>query len=191
MFLVFATNNAHKLEEVQAILGDAFKVLSLHDIQCNEEIEESADSFEGNALLKARYIFENYKMPCFSDDSGLEVEALHNAPGIFSARYAGEQGNHEKNIDKLLLELKNEHNRKARFRTVLCFIDKDGEIKYFNGIINGTITLERHGNKGFGYDPVFMPDGYTMTFAEMSAAEKNNISHRARAVKELLNYLQQ
>ena len=189
MEIVFATNNEHKIQEVRTILGDSYKVLSLKDIHYNMDVEETAETFEGNALLKAMSIFETCKIPCFSDDSGLEVEVLNNAPGIYSARYAGEHGNHEKNIAKLLRELKMETNRKARFRTVLCYIDKNGQIKYFNGIISGKITLEKHGNKGFGYDPVFIPDGYDKTFAEMTPVKKNNISHRAIALKELLAYL--
>ncbi len=190
MEIVFATNNAHKLNEVSAILGDKIKLLSLKDIQCDVDIEETENTFEGNALLKAKYIWENYKMPCFSDDSGLEVEVLEDAPGVLSARYGGEHGNHDLNMDKLLDELKNETNRKARFRTVICYIDSDGKISYFNGIITGVITNEKIGEKGFGYDPIFMPDGYTITFAEMSPDEKNTISHRSLAVKELLDFLQ-
>ena len=190
MEIVFATNNHHKLEEVRQILGNNFKLLTLQDIDFNEEIEETESTFEGNALLKAQIIYEKFKLPCFSDDSGLEVEALDNAPGVYSARYAGDHGNHEKNMDKLLRELDDKTNRKARFRTILCYINTDGKVNYFNGIINGVIAHERRGMRGFGYDPVFIPDGYELSFAEMTPGEKNKISHRALAVQELLKHLQ-
>ncbi len=189
--LVFATNNQHKLEEVKSILGDSFQLMSMQDIGFNDDVEETESTFEGNAYLKAKAIFDQFKLPCFSDDSGLEVEILNNAPGVYSARYAGEHGNHDKNMDKLLTELLLKENRNARFRTVICYIDGNGLTSYFNGIITGQITNERHGEKGFGYDPIFKPDGFNITFAEMDAAEKNIISHRAIAVKELFNYLQQ
>lgn len=189
MDLVFATNNNHKIEEVKALLPVIYKLLSLKDIGCNEDIEETSDTFEGNALLKARYLYEKYHLPCFSDDSGLEVMELNWAPGVFSARYAGEHGNHEKNMDKLLQSLDGKTNRAARFRTVLCYIDTNGNQTYFNGIINGNITLEKRGSGGFGYDPLFIPDGYQKTFAEMTPDEKNLISHRALAVKEFAAFL--
>ncbi len=189
MDLIFATNNNHKIEEVKALLPVIYKLLSLKDIGCNEDIEETADTFEGNALLKARYLYEKYHLPCFSDDSGLEVMELNWAPGVFSARYAGEHGNHEKNMDKLLQSLEGKTNRVARFRTVLCYIDTNGNETYFNGIINGNITLEKRGSGGFGYDPLFMPDGCQKTFAEMTPEEKNLISHRALAVKEFAAFL--
>lgn len=189
--LVFATNNQHKLEEVKSILGDSFQLMSMQDIGFNDDVEETESTFEGNAYLKAKAIFDQFKLPCFSDDSGLEVEILNNAPGVYSARYAGEHGNHDKNMDKLLTELLLKENRNARFRTVICYIDGKGLTSYFNGIITGQIANERHGEKGFGYDPIFKPDGFNITFAEMDAAEKNIISHRAIAVKELFNYLQQ
>jgi len=189
--LVFATNNQHKLEEVKSILGDSFQLMSMQDIGFNDDVEETESTFEGNAYLKAKAIFDQFKLPCFSDDSGLEVEILNNAPGVYSARYAGEHGNHDKNMDKLLTELLLKENRNARFRTVICYIDGNGLTSYFNGIITGQIANERHGEKGFGYDPIFKPDGFNITFAEMDAAEKNIISHRAIAVKELFNYLQQ
>ncbi len=189
MDLIFATNNNHKIEEVKALLPVIYKLLSLKDIGCNEDIEETADTFEGNALLKARYLYEKYHLPCFSDDSGLEVMELNWAPGVFSARYAGEHGNHEKNMDKLLQSLDGKTNRAARFRTVLCYIDTNGNETYFNGIINGTITHEKRGSGGFGYDPLFIPDGYQKTFAEMNPEEKNLISHRALAVKEFAAFL--
>ncbi len=189
MDLILATNNNHKIEEVKALLPVIYKLLSLKDIGCNEDIEETADTFEGNALLKARYLYEKYHLPCFSDDSGLEVMELNWAPGVFSARYAGEHGNHEKNMDKLLQSLDGKTNRAARFRTVLCYIDTNGNETYFNGIINGTITHEKRGSGGFGYDPLFIPDGYQKTFAEMNPEEKNLISHRALAVKEFAAFL--
>lgn len=190
MEIIFATNNAHKLEEVRSVLGAKFKVLSLSDIGCNVEVEETSDTFEGNALLKAQYVFEHYNRPCFSDDSGLEVDALFNAPGVYSARYGGEHGNHEKNMDKLLNSLMGQSNRKARFRTVLCYLNEVGEVHYFNGVVNGIILSKKQGAAGFGYDPLFMPHGHNRTFAQMTPEAKNKISHRALAVNELLNFLQ-
>jgi len=191
MNLVFATNNAHKLKEVRSILqgslSDQVKILSLDDIDCEDELPETANSFEGNALQKAEYVSSKFGVPCFADDSGLEVEALHGAPGIYSARYAG-TGNSADNTARLLQEMKDAGNRKARFRTVVASII-DGEQKTFEGVIHGTITAETRGAKGFGYDPVFIPEGETRTFAEMSPEEKNRISHRALAVRELLEYL--
>lgn len=187
--LVFATNNAHKLEEIRAILGDKVEILSLNDINCHADIPETADTLQGNAALKAQYIFENYGLDCFADDTGLEVEALNGAPGIYSARYAdGEGHDSEANMKKLLSEMQDKENRKARFRTVICLIE-DGKEHFFEGIVNGSIIRERKGGAGFGYDPIFMPDGYSETFAEMGNDEKNKISHRARAVQELCEYL--
>ena len=187
--LVFATNNAHKLEEIRAILGDKVEILSLNDINCHADIPETADTLQGNAALKAQYIYENYGLDCFADDTGLEVEALNGAPGIYSARYAGGEGHDsEANMKKLLSEMQDKENRKARFRTVICLIE-DGEEHFFEGIVNGSIIRERKGGAGFGYDPVFMPDGYSETFAEMGNDEKNKISHRARAVQKLCEYL--
>ena len=187
--LVFATNNAHKLEEIRAILGDKVEILSLNDINCHADIPETADTLQGNAALKAQYIFENYGLDCFADDTGLEVEALNGAPGIYSARYAdGEGHDSEANMKKLLSEMQDKENRKARFRTVICLIE-DGKEHFFEGIVNGSIIRERKGGTGFGYDPIFMPDGYSETFAEMGNDEKNKISHRARAVQELCEYL--
>jgi XTP/dITP diphosphohydrolase len=193
MNLVFATNNAHKLKEVRSILlakenlADAIQVLSLVDIDCEDELPETASTFEGNALQKAEYVSSKFGVRCFADDSGLEVEALHGSPGIYSARYAGTM-NSADNIARLLQEMKDEVNRKARFRTVIVSLI-DGEQKTFEGIINGTIATETRGSKGFGYDPVFIPDGETRTFAEMSSEEKNRISHRALAIRELMEYL--
>lgn len=189
--LVFATNNAHKLEEVRAILGNAVEVLSLKDIGCSADIPETAETLEGNAALKAEYIYKNYGMDCFADDTGLEVEALGGAPGVYSARYAGGDGHDsEANMKKLLAELAGEKNRKAQFRTAICLIE-DGKEYLFEGIVKGAIIEEKRGGSGFGYDPVFIPEGYTETFAEMGADEKNKISHRARAVQRLCAYLKQ
>ena len=187
--LVFATNNAHKLEEIRAILGDKVEILSLNDIDCHADIPETADTLQGNAALKAQYIYDNYGLDCFADDTGLEVEALIGAPGIYSARYAGGEGHDsEANMKKLLSEMQDKDNRKARFRTVICLIE-DGKEHFFEGIVNGSIIRERKGGAGFGYDPIFMPDGYSETFAEMGNDEKNKISHRARAVQKLCEYL--
>lgn len=187
--LVFATNNAHKLEEIRAILGDKIEILSLGDINCHTDIPETADTLQGNAALKAQYIYENYGLDCLADDTGLEVETLNGAPGIYSARYAGEEGHDsEANMRKLLSEMQDKDNRRAHFRTVICLIE-DGKIRFFEGIVNGSITRERRGETGFGYDPIFMPDGYTETFAEMSNEEKNKISHRANAVQKLCEYI--
>lgn len=187
--LVFATNNAHKLQEMRDILGGAVEVLSLSDIGCIADIPETADTLEGNAALKARYIWERYAMDCFADDTGLEVAALGGAPGIMSARYAGGSGHDsEANMRRLLSELSGHTDRQAQFRTAICLIE-GGEERLFEGIVTGCIIHEKHGVEGFGYDPIFVPDGYTMTFAEMGAAEKNRISHRARAARLLADYL--
>lgn len=187
--LVFATNNAHKLDEIRAILGSKIEILSLNDINCHADIPETADTLEGNAALKAQYIYKNFGLDCFADDTGLEVEALNGAPGIYSARYAGGEGHDsEANMKKLLAEMEGKENRKARFRTAICLIE-DGKEHLFEGIVNGEIIQERRGGSGFGYDPVFVPEGYTETFAEMGNDEKNKISHRARAVAKLCDYL--
>ena len=186
--LVFATNNSHKLQEVSKILGDNLELVNLHDINCQEDIPETADTLEGNALLKARYIKEHYGFDCFADDTGLEVEALYNAPGVYSARYAGPGHDAQANMRKLLCEMEGKENRKARFRTVIALI-LDGKEYLFDGIINGVITAEKKGESGFGYDPIFMPDGYTQTFAELGDDIKNTISHRALAVHKLAEFL--
>ncbi|WP_300727086.1 non-canonical purine NTP diphosphatase [uncultured Bacteroides sp.] len=187
--LVFATNNAHKLEEIRAILGDKIEVLSLNDIDCHADIPETADTLEGNAALKAEYIYKNYGLDCFADDTGLEVEALDGAPGVYSARYAGGEGHDsEANMKRLLKELEGKDNRRAQFRTVICLIE-GGEEHFFEGIVKGRIIEEKRGGSGFGYDPIFVPEGYTETFAEMGGEEKNKISHRARAVQKLCAYL--
>lgn len=185
---VFATNNVHKLEEVTAILGDKIELLSMKDIDCHADIPETADTLEGNALLKARYIFENYQTDCFADDTGLEVEALDGAPGVYSARYAGDAHNSEANMQKLLQDMEGVENRKARFRTVFALI-VDGKEHLFEGIVKGEITKYRHGTSGFGYDPVFIPEGYTQTYAEMGNELKNKISHRAVATNKLCKFL--
>lgn len=186
--LVFATNNAHKLEEVQAKAGNHIKLLSLDDIKCYDDIEETGLTFNENASIKSHYIYERYNLNCFGDDSGLEIEALNNEPGIYSARYAGEHGNHQANMDKVLEKLKGNASRNARFRTVISLI-WNGEEYFFEGSVPGTIRTERCGTAGFGYDPIFQPDGYDITFAEMSMEEKNNISHRGRAVDQLIAFL--
>ena len=185
---VFATNNAHKLEEVTAILGDKIELLSMKDIHCHADIPETADTLEGNALLKARYIFENYNMDCFADDTGLEVEALNGAPGVYSARYAGDAHNSEANMRKLLQDMEGIENRKAQFRTVFALII-NGKEHLFEGIVKGEITKHRCGSSGFGYEPVFIPEGYTQTYAEMGNTLKNKISHRALATNKLCNFL--
>ena len=181
---VFATNNAHKLEEVTAILGNKVELLSMKDIHCHADIPETADTLEGNALLKARYIFENYQLDCFADDTGLEVEALNGAPGV----YAGDAHNSEANMKKLLQDMEGMENRKAQFRTVFALI-VNGKEHLFEGIVKGEITKHRHGTSGFGYDPVFIPEGYTQTYAEMGSELKNKISHRAVATDKLCNFL--
>ncbi len=187
--LVFATNNAHKLEEISAILGDKVEILSLKDIHCQVDIPETADTLEGNSLLKAQYICEHYGMDCFADDTGLEVEALNGAPGVYSARYAGGEGHDsEANMRRLLKELEEKENRKARFRTVIALI-LNSEVHQFEGTVEGHILREKRGSSGFGYDPVFVPEGYTESFAELGEDIKNQISHRARAVQKLAEFL--
>lgn len=190
MKLVFATNNKHKLEEVRSILGDRVEVLSLNDINCHDDIPETAETLQGNALIKARYIYEKYGMDCFADDTGLEVDALGGEPGVYSARYAGDDCNSEANMLKLLQNLTGKNDRKAQFRTVIALII-NGEEKLFNGIVKGTITEEKMGNSGFGYDPVFIPEGYSESFAQMSSEMKNSISHRYRATEQLSIFLKE
>lgn len=186
--LVFATNNAHKLDEVRNILGDTFEILGMAQIGCHDDIEETADTFAGNALIKARYIKEKYGYDCFADDSGLEIEALGGAPGVYSARFAGEGHNSEKNMDKVLSLMQGKSNRNARFYTVVALVTGEGEYT-FEGEIKGEILDERRGEGGFGYDPIFRPENETLTFAEMGDDRKNAISHRARAVKKLAEFL--
>jgi XTP/dITP diphosphohydrolase len=186
--LVFATNNKHKLEEVADKLQGKIELLTLGEIGCNEDIAETGSTFAENASIKSLYVYEKYHLNCFGDDSGLEVEALNAEPGVYSARYAGEHGNHSANIDKLLSKLAGVENRKARFVTVISLI-WNGNEHFFAGTVEGTIRHERAGTGGFGYDPVFQPDCYNITFAEMSLDEKNKLSHRAKAVEKLVEFL--
>ncbi len=185
--LVFATHNAHKLEEIRAILKE-YNILGLNDINCHTDIIEDASTLEGNAIIKANFVTNNYNINCFADDTGLEVEALDGAPGVYSARYAGENCSYQDNVIKLLDALKDIENRKARFRTVIA-LNLDGRQYTFEGIVNGIITKEQNGEKGFGYDPIFLPDGYDMTFAEMPLEIKNKISHRGIATQKLIEFL--
>ncbi len=187
MELVFATNNAHKLEEVQQMIGDRFKLLSLADIGCHEDIPETGVTFEENAQQKTDYLKERFNVDCFGDDSGLEVDALQGEPGVYSARYAGTR-DMEKNIDLVLEKLGDNSNRTARFKTVIS-LNMNNEQHFFEGSIEGRIITERIGTKGFGYDPIFIPNGYDITFAEMSLEEKNRISHRSVAVQKLCKFL--
>ena len=206
MKIVFATNNEHKLSEIRAILGSQFEIVSLADIGCHEEIPETGTTLEENALMKAEYIYNKYHLSCFADDTGLEVEALNGAPGVYSARYASMDSNtsdtshdSEANMARLLRELANNNNRKARFRTVIALIEKKDifpcgctsikQIHRFEGIVDGEITREKSGVEGFGYDPIFRPDGYDQTFAELGTDIKNQISHRARATAKLAEFL--
>ena len=195
MRIVFATNNAHKLEEIRAILGHSHDILSLSDIQCHADIPETADTLEGNALQKARYVWDHYHLSVFADDTGLEVDALGGAPGVYSARYAGGAGHDsEANMAKLLREMHGHTDRTARFRTVIALILADGSDKgfsehLFEGKVEGRIATERQGSEGFGYDPLFVPDGYGESFAQLGTAIKNRISHRARAVARLTDFL--
>ena len=188
MKLVFATNNLHKLKEVQDMLSNSIEVLSLNDIGCFEEIEETENTLEGNAKLKADYITQKYGFDCFADDTGLEVEALNGKPGVYSARYAGEHGNAEKNMEKLLIELQNKSSRKAKFRTIIA-LNLNNKQYLFEGICDGKILNEKTGIKGFGYDPIFKPSNASCSFAEMSSEEKNIISHRGIAIQELVQFL--
>lgn len=196
MKIVFATNNAHKLSEIREILGPSFEVLSLNDIGCHEDIPETGSTLEANALQKARYVYLNYGYDCFADDTGLEVEALNGEPGVFSARYAGGEGHDsEANMQKLLRKLSGQTNRNARFRTIIALVRKkdeeEGCAHEFEGIVNGVITEEKSGAEGFGYDPIFQPDGYDKTFAELGMEVKNAISHRARAVANLAAFFKE
>lgn len=188
MNLVFATNNKHKVEEIKAKLDGLCSIHTLFEIGCTDEIPEEQDTIEGNASQKSHYLYEKYGCDCFSDDTGLEVEALNGEPGVYSARYAGPQKNSEDNMDKLLKKLESETNRKARFRTVISLIIS-GEEHLFEGIVEGEILTERHGKGGFGYDPIFRPLGYNGSFAELSLEQKNAISHRGKAVEKLYDYL--
>jgi XTP/dITP diphosphohydrolase len=188
--LIFATNNLHKFTEIKEIAGEKIIVLSLRDIGFSDDIPEDYTTIEENAAQKAFYIYERYHTDCFADDTGLEIHALNNEPGVYSARYAGEQCSFQDNINKVLGKLKNVTDRRARFRTVIALV-MEGKLTLFTGEIAGRITLERRGNQGFGYDPVFVPDGHIKTFAEMEAAEKNGISHRNIAINKLVKFLKQ
>ena len=187
--IVFATNNKHKLEEIRNILDNTLNILSLDDINCHEDIPETGNTIEENALIKARYIKEKYGYDCFADDTGLEIKSLNNEPGVYSARYAGNDHNSEKNMQKVLENLKGKNDRSACFRTCIALITSNNEY-LFEGKIEGEIITEKKGESGFGYDPIFVPDGYTQTFAELGNDIKNKISHRALAVKKLINFLQ-
>ena len=186
--LVFATNNPHKIEEIKHILGDTFLILSLRDLNFEEDIPETGATLRENASQKSHFIFERFGMDCFADDTGLEVDALGGDPGVYSARYAGEKATYDENVEKLLRQLKGEKIRSARFKTVISLL-LDGKEYFFEGKVEGVITRERSGTDGFGYDPVFLPDGFTETFAEMSGGLKNKISHRGRAVAKLVDFL--
>lgn len=188
MKLVFASNNKNKIKEIRNQLPDTIEILSLEDIGCNIDIPETADTIEGNAKLKADFVKRHYGYDCFADDSGLEVDALNGAPGVYSARYAGEQKNDNDNIDKLLQVLQKEENRKANFKTVIC-LNLHTETYYFTGIIDGQLLRERQGTEGFGYDPIFVADGMNQSFAEIDINAKNGISHRGKAVRQLVDFL--
>jgi len=188
MKLVFATNNLNKLAEVQEMLPNIIELLSLKDINCFDEIEETALTLDGNAKLKANYITQKFGYNCFADDTGLEVDSLEGKPGVYSARFAGEPSNSEKNIQKILSELENKTNRKAQFRTVIC-LNIDENQYLFEGTCKGEILTRKQGEKGFGYDPIFKPEGYSTSFAEMSSEEKNKISHRGIAIQKLVQFL--
>jgi XTP/dITP diphosphohydrolase len=188
--LCFATNNQHKIEEVRAHLGPDFQLVGLAEIGCTEELLEEQSTLEGNSFQKAEYVYKNFGVSCFADDTGLEVEALHGAPGVYSARYAGEQRKADDNMKLLLKNLEDSQNRKARFRTVITLITP-AFTQQFEGVVNGQIITEYRGTGGFGYDPIFLPDGHDKTLAEMSMEEKNAISHRARAVNKLIKFLKE
>lgn len=202
MKIVFATNNQHKLQEIRDILGSEFEIVSLKDIGCDVDIPETGNTLEDNAMQKAQYVYDHYNLSCFADDTGLEVEALNGEPGVHSARYAeGTDHDSEANMAKLLRNLEGKDNRKARFRTVIALIQKQDicpcgctsikKVNRFEGIIDGSIATEKHGTAGFGYDPIFVPEGYNKSFAELGESIKNGISHRARAVAKLAEYLKQ
>jgi XTP/dITP diphosphohydrolase len=188
MQLVFASNNLNKIKEIQNILKGSIQLLSLEDIGCHEEIPETADTIEGNAILKADYVTQKYGYDCFADDTGLEVTALNGEPGVYSARYAGEQRNSDDNMDKLLVALSEQSDRSAQFKTVIA-LNLAGKQHLFTGIAKGSITLDKTGEHGFGYDPIFQPENYTQTFAALSSEVKNKISHRAKATEQLIDFL--
>ena len=188
MKLVFATNNNNKLKEVQEMLPNSITLVSLKDINCEEEIDETETTLQGNAALKANFITDNYQLNCFADDTGLEVTCLNGKPGVYSARFAGEPTNAEKNMEKLLQEMNGFTDRSAQFRTVIC-LNLEGNQYYFEGICKGSILTEKQGTAGFGYDPIFQPEGYQQSFAEMTSEEKNKISHRGLAIEKLVSFL--
>lgn len=188
MQLVFATNNLNKLKEVQSLLPKHIKLLSLADINCTEDIPETQPTIIGNAIQKAEYLKNNYGYDCFADDTGLEVKALNGEPGVFSARYAGLQRNAKDNMNKLLTELESKNDRSAQFKTVIA-LQLNGETHTFTGICKGEITTEKHGDKGFGYDPIFKAEGFTKTFAQLPLNEKNKVGHRGKAVRKLVSFL--
>lgn len=193
--LIFASHNKNKASEINALTDSSVNIVTLDEVGISEDIPETAKTLEGNAQIKARYTFQKTRSACFADDTGLEVEALNGAPGVYSARYAGEDGNAENNIKKLLTQLGNNSNRKARFRTVIVFIDNDGQEYKFEGIVEGVITDQKYGNNGFGYDPIFIPtdkeiNPQNLTFAQMDLSVKNKISHRARAINLFISFLQ-
>lgn len=190
MQLVFASNNKNKILEIQSMLPETIKILSLEDIGCTEDIPETAATLEGNAILKANYVTDKYGYDCFADDTGLEVESLNGEPGVYSARYAGEQRNAEDNMNKLLDALSDQTNRKAQFKTVIA-LNINGKQHLFTGIAPGTITLEKAGNQGFGYDPIFQPEEYEETFAQLALEIKNKISHRGKATQQLIHFLKE
>jgi XTP/dITP diphosphohydrolase len=189
MQLVFASNNKNKIHELQSMLPESITILSLESIGCFEDIPETADTIEGNAIQKANYVTQKYGFDCFADDTGLEVDALNGEPGVFSARYAGEQRNADDNMNKLLVNLSDKNNRAAQFKTVIA-LNLKGEQHLFTGIAKGEITLEKIGNQGFGYDPIFQPEGYVETFAQLALDIKNKISHRGKATQQLIAFLQ-
>ena len=191
MKIIFCSNNKNKRREIQKLMPEGYEIVSLADMNYTEDIPETAHTFEGNALIKAQTIFDKFQIPCFADDSGLEVHALNNEPGVYSARYAGEQKNDHENMDLLLQKMKQIDNRKANFKTVICYIDSSvvEEPKYFVGKVNGLIRRKKVGGNGFGYDPIFEPENQGKTFAEMDMEEKNKYSHRARAFRKMVTYL--
>ena len=191
MKVIFATQNANKVKEIQVLLDQSIQLQSLLDLNYTEELEETQETLQGNALQKARFVFKKFGLPCFADDTGLEVEALNGEPGVYSARYGGEEKKADENIDLLQKKLKGISNKASQFRTVIAYIDNEGKEHLFEGVCKGKIIEERRGEKGFGYDPVFIPEGYSNTFAEMDLKVKSEISHRGRAVKKLVEFLNQ
>jgi XTP/dITP diphosphohydrolase len=187
--LYFASHNLNKVKEIQSIVGDRYTVKSLHDLNLTEEIPETGDTLEDNAVIKAQYLHDRFQVACFADDSGLEVSALNGAPGVYSARFAGPQKDSMGNMTLLLEQLAGQNDRTAQFRTIICFIESDGSVHTFEGAIHGSITETKIGGKGFGYDPIFKPAGYDLTFGQMTSAVKNKISHRALAMQKLQQYL--